>query len=88
MKATIEFDDDLYRRLKSEAALRGRKVKDTVTEGVQMMLNAPKAAPNLRARVRFPLIKTKRKKPLEIPDDISARVEIADDLKRHETSLR
>jgi len=28
MKTTIEVSDDLYRRAKSEAALRGRKLKD------------------------------------------------------------
>ena len=28
MKATIEFDDQLYRQLKAEAALRGRKIKE------------------------------------------------------------
>jgi hypothetical protein len=28
MKTTVELSDDLYRRAKSEAALRGRKLKD------------------------------------------------------------
>lgn len=28
MKTTLEISDDLYRRAKSEAALRGRKLKD------------------------------------------------------------
>jgi hypothetical protein len=44
MKATIEFDDALYRQLKAVAALRGRKVKDLVTEGVRLMLDEPGAA--------------------------------------------
>jgi hypothetical protein len=30
MKTTIEVSDDLYRRAKAEAALRGRKLKDLV----------------------------------------------------------
>ena len=29
MKTTVEISDDLYRRAKSEAALRGRKLKET-----------------------------------------------------------
>jgi hypothetical protein len=32
MKTTVELSDDLYRRAKSEAALRGRKLKDLVEE--------------------------------------------------------
>ena len=43
MKATIDFDDRLYRRLKIEAARRGRTVRDLVSEGVQRVLEAPLA---------------------------------------------
>ncbi|QJR37835.1 hypothetical protein [Gemmatimonas groenlandica] len=39
MKATIEFDDALYRRLKVEAARRGRTVRDLVAEGVRHVLD-------------------------------------------------
>ena len=42
MKATIEFDDDLYRQLKIEAARRGRSIRDLVAEGVRTVLgNTP-----------------------------------------------
>jgi hypothetical protein len=41
MKTTIEVSDDLYRRAKSEAALRGRKLKDLVEEGLRLVLDAP-----------------------------------------------
>lgn len=34
MKATIDFDGQLYRRLKVEAARRGRTVRELVAEGV------------------------------------------------------
>jgi hypothetical protein len=44
MKATIDFDDALYRRLKVEAARRGRTVRDLVAEGVRMALDAPPSA--------------------------------------------
>jgi hypothetical protein len=33
LKTTVEVSDDLYRRAKAEAALRGRKLKDLVEEG-------------------------------------------------------
>lgn len=41
MKATIDFDDQLYRRLKIEAAKRGRTVRELVAEGVQYVLDGP-----------------------------------------------
>jgi hypothetical protein len=41
MKATIEFDDALYRRLKIEAVKRGRTVRELVADGVLHVLNAP-----------------------------------------------
>ena len=50
MKTTVEVPDDLYRRAKAEAALRGRKLKDLVEEGLRLVLEArPKArrAPSL-----------------------------------------
>ena len=39
MKATIDFDDDLYRRLKLEAVRRGRTVREMVAEGVRYVLD-------------------------------------------------
>ncbi len=41
MKATIDFDDALYRRLKVEAARRGRSIRDLVADGVRHVLSNP-----------------------------------------------
>jgi hypothetical protein len=41
MKATIDFDDVLYRRLKIVAAQHGRTVRELVAEGVRYVLNKP-----------------------------------------------
>lgn len=38
MKTTVELPDDLYRRVKAEAALRGRKLKDLIEEGLRLVL--------------------------------------------------
>jgi hypothetical protein len=46
MKTTVEVPDDLYRRAKAEAALRGRKLKDLVEEGLRLVLEAPRKAPH------------------------------------------
>jgi hypothetical protein len=45
MKTTVEVPDDLYRRAKAEAALRGRKLKDLIEEGLRLVLEAPRRMP-------------------------------------------
>ena len=50
MKTTVELPDDLYRQAKAIAALRGRKLKDLVEEGLRLVLERPRATrrhPNL-----------------------------------------
>ncbi len=42
MKTTIELSDELYRKVKAEAALRGRKLKDLVEEGLRLVLETPR----------------------------------------------
>lgn len=44
MKATIDFDEALYRRLKVEAARRGRSIRDLVADGVRHVLRNPSSA--------------------------------------------
>lgn len=44
MKATIDLDDALYRRLKVQAALSGRPLKALVAEGVRRVLDTPDSA--------------------------------------------
>ncbi len=44
MKTTVELPDDLARRVKAEAALRGRKLKDLVEEGLRLVLASPRKA--------------------------------------------
>jgi hypothetical protein len=42
MKTTVEVPDDLYRRAKAEAALRGRKLRDLIEEGLRLVLASPR----------------------------------------------
>ena len=44
MKTTVDLSDELFRRVKAEAALRGRKLKDLVEEGLRLVLEAPHRA--------------------------------------------
>lgn len=50
MKTTVEMPEELYRRAKIEAALRGRRLKDLVQEGLQRVLEEPQPA---RSRPRL-----------------------------------
>ena len=45
MRTTIDIPDELFRRAKSEAALRGRKLKDLVEEGLCLVLEKEPAHP-------------------------------------------
>lgn len=42
MKTTVEVPDELYRRAKAEAALRGSKLRDLIAEGLRLVLEAPR----------------------------------------------
>jgi hypothetical protein len=44
VKTTVELPDDLARRIKAEAALRGRNLKDLIADGVRLVLETPPAA--------------------------------------------
>jgi len=63
MKATIEFDDALYRELKVQAAVRNKKIKDMVEEGVRMVLEQcnPRMDP---AEDSLPIIRKSTQTPM------------------------
>jgi predicted component of type VI protein secretion system len=42
VKTTVELSEELFRRAKAEAALRGRRFKDLVEEGLRLVLQAPR----------------------------------------------
>lgn len=41
MKTTVELPDDLYRQAKAEAALRGRKLRELMEEGLRLVTQRP-----------------------------------------------
>jgi len=74
VKATIEFDDELYRQLKTAAALRGAKIKDLVAEGVRLILRG--ADPEARARrIKLPVVKSRRPGTLRLTNKVIAEYE-------------
>jgi hypothetical protein len=59
MRTTVDIPDPIYRRLKSEAALRGCSVKDLVLRGVKAELEGQKSGRQTR-KIKLPLIESKR----------------------------
>ena len=58
MKTTVELPDAIYRQAKAAAALRGRKLKDLVEEGLRLVLEIPSdttAHPNLAGLTKHAL---------------------------------
>lgn len=45
MKTTVEIDDELFRRSKAEAALRGKTLKEFFTAALREYLGTPSGAP-------------------------------------------
>lgn len=45
MKTTVELPEDLYRRAKATAALRGQRLRDLVEEGLRQVVDAPPGEP-------------------------------------------
>jgi predicted component of type VI protein secretion system len=53
MKTTVELPDAIHRQAKAAAALRGRKLKDLIEEGLRLVLNAPPDPPGRRDLARL-----------------------------------
>lgn len=52
MRTTVDIPDELFRRAKSEAALRGCKLKDLVEEGLRLALEKDQAKQSAKPRRR------------------------------------
>jgi hypothetical protein len=50
VKTTIDLPEDLLRRAKAEAALRGRKLRELVLEGIIRVLDHPEPPVDIRPK--------------------------------------
>jgi hypothetical protein len=60
MKTTLELPDDLMRTIKIRAAQEDRRLKDVVAELLRRGLAHQETAPQVRHRVKLPLIHSSR----------------------------
>jgi hypothetical protein len=74
MKATIEFDDELYRQLKAVAALRGAKIKELVAEGVRLVLRGAGSESKSR-RIKLPAVRSRKPGALRLTNKMIAEYE-------------
>ncbi|HEY3761380.1 MAG TPA: hypothetical protein VGN23_06500 [Verrucomicrobiae bacterium] len=64
MRTTIDLPNDLFRRVKSEAALRGETLKEFVQCAIENQISNKSAKDSFR--VKLPLIKSKNPKSLSL----------------------
>ena len=64
MRTTIDLPDDLFRRVKSTAALRGETLREFIQAAVEKEISTE--TPESSFRVKFPLIKSKNPKTLSV----------------------
>lgn len=69
MKTTLDVPDEPYREVKSQAALRQRKIKDYVAEGLRLALEADRSrdAPSFGPLAVFDEV---RAQPMHRPADL------------------
>ena len=65
MRTTVDIPDPVYRRLKVKAALDGCTVKEIILRVVNQELEGP----TRRTRTRFPLIRGKESRRLNITNE-------------------
>jgi hypothetical protein len=87
MKTNLEIPEELFREIKARAVLDGCKLNDFVTKALRLRMNQP-SSHEKRTHVKFPLFKSRSKQTLQVPDDITSRLELAGDLERHKASMR
>ena len=81
MKATIEFDDELYRQLTAAAALRGTSVEKMVAEGARMVLGHADTPQRFR-RINLPVVKSTKPGSLKLSGKMIAEHEVKIDAGR------
>lgn len=86
MRTTFELPDELYRTLKTRAAISGVTMRELVQRLIEQGLREPAVAPTSRERPDPPVIVPATGRPISINPDDFRHLEEADDLERHDRS--
>jgi hypothetical protein len=87
MRTTLDLKDDLLRRAKIEAIIRGVSLKKLVEDSLAVTLPSPSTKPR-RKKVKLPLLGSKKAGKLAIPPDIAHIAQQMEDYERYAASLR
>ena len=70
MRTTVDLPDDLFRRTKALAALRGDSLKNVVVRAIEREVNrtAVGGAPSPRRRARLPVVRLRSGRKLDLTD--------------------
>ena len=79
MRTTIVIPDDLFRDAKAKAAMEGRKLKDLVIEGLQLVVTHNQSAQPKRKlrKTKFPIISRPGKGHVVTDEMVNAAIEQA-----------
>ena len=77
MRTTIDIPDPLFRKMKSEAVLRGESLKSFLLRAVKAELEKP-APPSKARRAKLPIVKSKEKTYDVSPDRLAEILENED----------
>lgn len=91
MKTTVELPEEVLRKAREQAEREGLDLERFISSVITKFVTAQTSARGQVARgprVSLPLIRTKGKGPLTVPDDVMAASEMEEDLARHAASLR
>ncbi len=69
MRTTVDIPDEMYRELKSRAALEGETVKALIVRGVEVTLKRKGNGTVLRRQGRMPVIHSKKPGSLKLGDE-------------------
>ena len=72
MRTTIDLPDELFRRVKAEAALRQKSLKELITEAIEHEIGSDLSS--REKRVEFPLVRSKR--PASVDPDPETLAEL------------
>lgn len=89
MRTTLDLPDDLFRRVKAKAALKGVTLKDLLTGYVQNGLREGTRSPaDSRPRSRLPVIRKREKRLIpNLTSQLQAEIEEKEDLARLDRSF-
>jgi len=89
MKTTLEIPDPVFRQIKARAAMEGIKLKDIVSDALDLYLRTPRVASKAQvSRCPFPIVRGKGGPLLgKLNTDAIAEIEEEEDLQRYGRSL-